>query len=148
MKNQKVLLTITGNIATATNTGQLTYDASRRKGEVFIATHVSTTYVWTVSGGVMLNKKKNTINESKIKWRMDRTVVRKNTWVTVLVKVTVKKIKWRNDGTFSARSARWCFQGSLKLIYCSDYWLSVPRERQTFKSQLHPLALFNFPAHF
>lgn len=76
MKNKEVLLTITGNIATATNTGQLTYDASRRKGEVFIATHVSTTYVWTVSGGVML--KKNTINESKIKW-MDRTVIRKNT---------------------------------------------------------------------
>lgn len=146
MRNKKVLLTITGNIATATNTGQLTYDASRRKGEVFIATHVSTTYVWTVSGGVMLKKK--TINESKIKRRMDRTVVRKNTWVTVLVKVTVKKIKWRNDGTFSARSASWSFQGSLKLIYCSDYWRSVPSERQTFKSQLHPLALFNFPAHF
>lgn len=146
MRNKKVLLTITGNIATATNTGQLTYDASRRKGEVFIATHVSTTYVWTVSGGVMLKKK--TINESKIKRRMDRTVVRKNTWVTVLVKVTVKKIKWRNDGTFSARLASWCFQGSLKLIYCSDYWRSVPSERQTFKSQLHPLALFNFLAHF
>lgn len=52
----KELLTITGKIATATNTGQLTYDASRRKGEVFLATHVSTTYAWTVSGGVMLKE--------------------------------------------------------------------------------------------
>lgn len=39
------MATITGNIATATNTGQLTYDASSRRGGAgFKVTHVSTIY--------------------------------------------------------------------------------------------------------